>query len=457
MRGPPSPMVPRWSSPNAASINAANDSDGGTSPSPSLVSASYQELANRPRSNPRVRTPMRNISAVPLGTVNRSTIVDNGNDDDDAGASARVSNISSAAAGRSATGVRTQLGLGAGLAVGTVLREGDMALLHQQRINRERNKLAGNNGFNSDKQGPSHRKLRRWNNDKFVGIASEISNANPTARGTQIAKIFAEADMDRSKYTMPNSAMEHNSYFTTLLKSNGNVKRDGAGREFDAKHVDKVRERFLRGDVSNANENEMTEGARNRMRRREDDTFSDGARMVKVKVQERLLNVVRRACQSSEFSRDVLSAFEKQLVKHLSGNESSHERGCASEESESVLEEVLMQRPMVTRKSSSVLSPKLNSAGVKSVTIRFLFDNESNNGAFNRLLLHGVSQFHGLDTSSSTTSKGHRLLTVTGVCKGCQFQLLDFLDLGEGIDMNNDTSCSHEPVIIQSMSTLQVS
>ena len=130
MRGPPSPMVPRWSSPNAASINAANDSDGGTSPSPSLVSASYQELANRPRSNPRVRTPMRNISAVPLGTVNRSTIVDNGNDDDDAGA--RVSNISSAAAGRSATGVRTQLGLGAGLAVGTVLREGDMALLHQQ-------------------------------------------------------------------------------------------------------------------------------------------------------------------------------------------------------------------------------------------------------------------------------------------------------------------------------------
>jgi len=239
------------------------------------------------------------------------------------------------------------------------------------------------------------------------------------------------------------------------------TQRDGAGKEYTPQHVARVRERFLRGDVGASDVNAMTDGARDRLRRREEDTFRDGGVMAKSKVQERLLNVVRRACQSSEFSRDVLCAFEGELVKRLSsfdddgGGGGGQTNAAAIEEREALLDKVLMQKPMVTRKGGS--------SGVKNVTIRFLFDNESNQGAFNRLLLHGVSQFHGLDTSSTTTSRGHRLLTVTGVCKGCQFRFLDFLDLAEEerLDDNRDVDvglCSSSaPVLAQSMSTLKVS
>lgn len=281
---------------------------------------------------------------------------------------------------------------------------------------------------------------------------------------------------------MPNYPLEYKSYFTTLLQGGGSTtttakgddndndgvgggsvvtQRDGAGKEYTPQHVAHVRERFIRGEVcATTDVNAMTDGAKNRLRRREEDIFRDGGVMAKRKVQERLLNVVRRACQSSEFSREVLCAFEGELVKQLSSFEDDGVVGeqitaDVIEERKAILEKVLTQKPMVTRKGGS--------NGVKNTTIRFLFDNESNEGAFNRLLLHGVSQFHGLVTSSTTISRGHRLLTVTGVCKGCQFRFLDFLDLAEEerLDDNRDVDvglCSSSaPVLAQSMATIKVS
>lgn len=46
----------------------------------------------------------------------------------------------------------------------------------------------------SSKQGPSHRKVRRWNNDNFSGIASEI--AKGSKRGAATAEIMLQAQAD---------------------------------------------------------------------------------------------------------------------------------------------------------------------------------------------------------------------------------------------------------------------
>jgi len=426
----------RLSSPNPLAIRA--------SPSPS-ASASYQELANRPRSNPRNRTPMRKISSVPMGTLNRSTIV---NHEDD------QVNSSTTVAGNAFTPTTipsSRVQPGVGLPVGSIVRGKQLEGFLHERFN-VRGNNAVHNPSRSNKQGPSHRKLRRWNNDNFFGIASEISNANPTARGALISKIYAEAEMEKSAYLFPNYPLENNSCLTTLLGSGSEVE------DYEKQHIATVRERFLNGEVCDKNRNLISERARDRLLKREEEIFNDGRKMVEEKLQSRLLNVVTRACQSSVFSRNILSAFERVLVKHLSFNDVSV---CDDKQDndESILEKVLMQKPLLTRKSSNE---------TKNSTIRFLFDNESDQGAFSRLLLHGACQFHGLNTSSVTTSSGRRLLTVTGICKGNQFRLIDFLDFtkernniftSKSSSLRNVTPGSNPSasIIEQHMSTLKVS
>ena len=69
---------------------------------------------------------------------------------------------------------------------------------------------------------------------------------------------------------------------------------------------------------------------------------------------------------------------------------------------------------------------------------RFLFDADSPNGGFHRLLLHGVCQFHCLHATSSTTEinimvndsnvrKRARVLTATGTLSGADVRLVDFI------------------------------
>jgi len=221
----------------------------------------------------------------------------------------------------------------------------------------------------------------------------------------------------------------------------------------DPEHISRVQKRFLRGDFGrDPTRNGVTEGALRRMREREDDVYGDGYRMVEVNVPERLSSVVRRACRSSVFSRRVLVAFERELVGCLSPPSDDDDdvddgvdvggSSLAPDGNEAVLKEVLVQMPLVTRKGNRA-------------TIRFLFEN-GNHGAFNRILLHGVGRFHGLNTVSTTTERGFRLLTVTGVCRGGGLRMVDFLGLEEeeeeglgatGLDM----------VVVNSVSSVKVS
>jgi len=218
-------------------------------------------------------------------------------------------------------------------------------------------------------------------------------------------------------------------------------------QSYDREHVASVKERFLNGEMPGGRSNTSNNDIHNTHRalKRQEEIFSNGEIMIKLQVQERLLNVVRRACRSSDATKEVLCAFERTLVRHLSYEEEfdfvDYDEETIQRHDEVIMEQVLVQKPMVTRKKSSIVFEEddgsENTKEVTRVTLRFLFDNEKANssgsgggGTFHRLVLHGACQFHGLDTAWSTTSKG-RLLTVTGSCKGCQFQMLDFLDLEE--------------------------
>lgn len=133
--------------------------------------------SSRPGSNQRSnRTPMRSVTPV-LGPVNRSTIANE--DDGDQGArsssrnnsNGRPSSSSASASARQSPIVSRNthrvVGLGAGLAVGTVFRSERGGLLSALHETREHGAVARQG--RSNKQGPGHRKVRRWNNDKFIG------------------------------------------------------------------------------------------------------------------------------------------------------------------------------------------------------------------------------------------------------------------------------------------------
>ena len=93
------------------------------------------------------------------------------------------------------------------------------------------------------------------------------------------------------------------------------------------------------------------------------------------------------------------------------------------------------------------------------LVIRLLFSEGESKKAFNRLLLHAVCQFHGLDTESNTTAKGYRMLIVTGLCKGCHLKFLDYVPFDNGknshVTSKSNTKGSAN-MLADSMSALKV-
>lgn len=391
--------------------------------------SSYQDLANRPRSNPRTRTPMRTN----MNSLNLSSVRDN--EDEYEPEAQDVAPMGGGVAMRA-------VGLGAGLAVGTVLRRDALSTLRQ--MNHRRQERTTSSQPLSHKQGPSHRKLRRWNNDKFVGIASEISHANSnkhhTTKISNILRIYTSPDMEHgfydghggngnmmNPYAMPYNETRDNNKCTALetLLLNGKTQKyptkddsamaDGTQKALDPHMIQKVKERFLDGEVGKDASSQPTQKSLQRKALREDAIFADGNSMLETKVQERLRKVVKRACESSDFSKKVLRTLEQCVVHHLSKDNDAK----SLQYDESILNQILIQKPLVTNKSCEDGSTK--------TTVRFLFDTNETKGTFHRLLLTAVCHFHGLVANPSDGPRNSRILTVTGVCRGCQFQLLDYL------------------------------
>jgi len=143
--------------------------------------AQYDDFARRSRSNQRSRTPMRFESPLNANAFRE---------------------VSPPAEPRE--GQRISIRPSAGAVVGSVLQSNNRPIL-------ENNRSARDVCAKSSKQGPSHRKVRRWNNDNFVGLASEL--AKSSGRGAVAAEALllaqAEAPQFRSIYPrdMPPSAL----------------------------------------------------------------------------------------------------------------------------------------------------------------------------------------------------------------------------------------------------------
>lgn len=141
-------------------ITASEKTSRDSTPTP----VSAEDLARRPRSNPRSRTPMRYESPLQIDAFRASS------------PSAVYAETT-----RSATAVRPIVGLAQGAA--------SSRTIHEDR---------GPVQPRSAKQGPSQRKIRRWKNEHFAGLAAEI--AASSARGGQAADVLMKAHRDAHLY-----------------------------------------------------------------------------------------------------------------------------------------------------------------------------------------------------------------------------------------------------------------
>lgn len=258
----------------------------------------------------------------------------------------------------------------------------------------------------SSKQGPSHRKVRRWNNDSFIGITSEIAKAS--SRGPAVAEALLKAKADAPLYlAVYNPDDCPPSTVSRFMESND------AGMK-------SLREDFFRGEIGYpASCLPTTKPATE---------VALTPELMLSRLHWRLRKVVTRACSTSQASIKFVDAYERFLVKCFGkGKITSLDADVSAS---------LLEPPTVTRKKSG-----------KTVA-RFYFDSESSAGGFHRLLLHAVSQFHGLQAVSKTVEMGAttaRLLTVAGSLSGPKVQLVDHII--DGRPPNNcSRASSHERV-----------
>lgn len=297
----------------------------------------------------------------------------------------------------------------------------------------------------SDKQRPSHRKLRRWNNDRFVGTSSENTHIMLEAsEGGGAEQYFRE-------FYMPNYPCEYRSEFAKLSCDDSKVGKI-------------VKERFLKGEVAhhkkggeeedglwmersvlakfhklgvslpepsafvpNCKDDEALALSKSSNIALEQDAM--GKKLFQ-SINNRIQSVVSRSCSLGDesnisFASQVVMAFESYLISlALSG--SKHDvtpsMGYPPRQPQHVYEifdKIFCNPPKVVIRNKhhrhhikSAISPSLQSYAVLVPTVHFYFPADDNNGqqqsaegvrssAFYRILLYAVCQFHGLESSST--------------------------------------------------------
>jgi hypothetical protein len=246
----------------------------------------------------------------------------------------------------------------------------------------------------SHKQGPSHRKQRRWNNDNFVNLASELHNSGKGGRNA--AQVLLLGQADASKYRCIYDPAEHQ-------------RKTGMTQLMKDEKLQGVKEQFFDGELHHHVQPARSHKA----------TPSPGPltpEQMLHRIEARLRRVVVKACENSMPASKVVETLEHFLVRVYSGK---------SDKTKS-WDSILMEPPTVTHRKRD-----------DAYITRFVFDGESPNSGFHRLLLHGLCQFHGLQANSSTlelTIQGSatsttqaRLLTATGTLSGADVRLVDYI------------------------------
>ncbi|KAK1741055.1 hypothetical protein QTG54_008307 [Skeletonema marinoi] len=315
----------------------------------------------------------------------------------------------------------------------------------------------------STKQNPSHRKIRRWKNDAFIGTPSEhVHTMLMTNRGE-------EEGWNEFPY-MPNHPLEYNSEFSKL-----SVDRSRGG--------EKVRERFVKGEVAsgdfavkkkNGSGEEEEVGEEVLMQRRIVakcrqlgipskvimDEESEWGKVLYDKLGMRIQSILSRSCSSADTNASrIVATFESYLVslalhsKLMTGNDDDDiELGFPPLQPQvvyDVFEDILASPPRIVMRNKQLSSSNnncnnqrigkasaaaaakevsgMNKCGVLIPTVHFYFPTEGQDGssrrssAFHRILLYAVCQFHGLETSSSVVPE-KKLKRDNGRRKGQQKQ-----------------------------------
>jgi len=314
----------------------------------------------------------------------------------------------------------------------------------------------------STKQNPSHRKIRRWKNDAFIGTPSEHVHTMLMTKGGE------DQGWNEFPY-MPNHPLEYTSEFSKL-----SVDRTRGG--------EKVRERFVRGEVASGDfavkkkngsgvEEEEEVGEEVLMQRRIVTKFRQLGIPSKVIMDEskwgevlydklgmRIQSILSRSCSSADNNASrIVATFESYLVslalhsKLMTGNDDDDiELGFPPLQSQvvyDVFEDILAGPPRIVMRNKQSSSSNnncnnqrigkasaaakevsdMNKCGVLIPTTHFYFPTEGQDGssrrssAFHRILLYAVCQFHGLETSSSVVPE-KKLKRDNGRRKGQQKQ-----------------------------------
>jgi hypothetical protein len=247
----------------------------------------------------------------------------------------------------------------------------------------------------SQKQGPSQRKTRRWNNDNFVNSFHDLANSH-SAKSRAAAEVLSQAKADARHFLPVNDPAEtHRSAQVTRFME-------------DQMYKD-VRERFFRGELHAS----TTEPKRysNKPKQLANPSATD----LFERIEGRLRRVVVKACENSAPACKVVESFESFLVHAFSDNDG--DKSCSV--SDDFWHGILLEKPSVQQQQ-----------GKSGKAVTFLFDGDSSSGGFHRLLVHAVCHFHCLYAKTSSLEEGHvkaRVLLVHGVVRGSQYSLLGHL------------------------------
>jgi hypothetical protein len=272
----------------------------------------------------------------------------------------------------------------------------------------------------SRKQGPSHRKVRRWNNDNFVNLAAEISSSNGSLAAAE-ALLSGSAHASRHRSILDPKA--HESRAMTQF------------REDEA--LVNVRRQFADGELPNR----LLPTTSGQSRKVDPSLWTPEERFFRI--ESRLRRIVVKACENSYAASQVVNILEDYLIGIHAGKDDTR----------SLQEwlELLLEPPTVTSRGASPSKKAETKEQREELLVRFLFDADSSTGGFHRLLLHAICQFHGLDAASSTMrvdvkngSTMARVLTATGVLSGSDVHLVDFIAEREAKTTNQDAMLDKE-------------
>ena len=275
-----------------------------------------------------------------------------------------------------------------------------LSKVRSNRVEVEGQPSRHNQPRSSKQSRPSMRKLRRWDNDNFVGAASELAMAGTP----EAADIFLKAQAEKGMFLMANYPLQYRSAFKTLIQDSS---------------LQDVKERFVNGEVA------IDEPTKN-------PSHPLTGKILFNRMNPRLRKII---CSSANTHHlHLVDSYESFL-------QSTFAQPAIPSTQLPVLAFTLVDTPVVEKES-------------RKIQITFKFPNNKS-AAFSRLLLHAVCDFHNLRSVSSSGDQQIKLLTVSGTYFHYPELHLSHVIVSE--DAPSNQAATNSLSLEESMSSLKVS